>query len=102
VLAEVSPGRCRSLGEVPVQEDGSFMAEVPADTPLGFEALNQEGEILRRVEPVVWVRPGENRSCTGCHAAHNRAPHNHRPLAVYADVPCLRTEPGPSQAQKTP
>ena len=94
--------RAPRAGEVPVQEDGSFMAEVPADTPLGFEALNQEGEILRRVEPVVWVRPGENRSCTGCHAAHNRAPHNHRPLAVYADVPCLRTEPGPSQAQKTP
>lgn len=100
VLAEVSPGRCRSLGEVPVQEDGSFMAEVPADLPLGFEALNQEGEVLRRVEPVVWVRPGENRSCTGCHAAHNRAPHNHRPLAVYAIVPCLRAEPEPSHTAK--
>ena len=99
VLAEVSLGRCRSLGEVPVQADGSFMAEVPADTPLGFEALNQEGEILRRVEPVFWVRPGENRSCIGCHAAHNRAPHNHRPLAVNTAVACLRVEPGPSQAQ---
>jgi hypothetical protein len=102
VLAEVSPGRCRSLGEVPVQEDGSFMAEVPADTPLGFEALSQEGEVLRRVEPVIWVRPGENRSCTGCHAGHNRAPHNHRPLAVYAGVPCLRAEPEPSLAKKVP
>ena len=102
VLAEVSSGRCRSLGEVPVQEDGSFMAEVPADTPLGFEALNQEGGVLRRVEPVIWVRPGENRSCTGCHAGHNRAPHNHRPLAVYAAVPCLSAEPQPSQAQKAP
>jgi Hydrazine synthase alpha subunit middle domain len=99
VLAEVSPGRCRSLGEVPVQEDGSFMAEIPADIPLGFEALNREGEVVRRVEPVVWVRPGENRACTGCHAAHNRAPHNHRPLAVYAAVPCLPAEPEPSQAQ---
>jgi hypothetical protein len=99
VLAEGSPGRCRSLGEVPVQEDGSFMAEVPADLPLGFEALGQQGQVLRRVEPIIWVRPGENRSCTGCHAAHNRAPHNHRPLAVYAPVPCLRAEPEPSQAQ---
>jgi hypothetical protein len=102
VLAEVSLGRCRSLGEVPVQEDGSFMAEVPADTPLGFEALNHEGGVLRHVEPVIWVRPGENRSCTGCHAGHNRAPHNHRPLAVYAGVPCLRAEPEPRQAQKAP
>jgi len=102
VLAELAPGRCRTLGEVPVQSDGSFMAEVPADTPLGFEALNQEGEVLRRVEPIVWVRPGENRSCTGCHAAHNRAPHNHRPLAVYATVPCLGAEAELSQAPKAP
>jgi hypothetical protein len=100
VLGEVAPGRCRALGEVPVQEDGSFMAEIPADMPLGFEALDQQRQVLRRVEPIVWVRPGENRSCTGCHAAHNRAPHNHRPLAVYAPVPCLRAEPEPSQAQK--
>ena len=99
VLAGVSPGRCRSLGEVPVQNDGSFMAEVPADMPLGFEALDQQGRVLRRVEPIIWVRPGENRSCTGCHAAHNRAPHNHRPLAVYAPVPRLRAEAEPSQAQ---
>jgi hypothetical protein len=101
VLAEVSPGRCRSLGEVPVQQDGSFMAEIPADMPLGFEALDQEGGVLRRVEPIVWVRPGENRSCTGCHAAHNRAPHNRRPLAVYAAVPCLRAEPEPSRVQES-
>ncbi len=99
VLGELALGGCRSLGEVPVQEDGSFMAEVPADLPLGFEALDQQGRVLRRIEPMVWVRPGENRSCTGCHAAHNRAPHNHRPLAVYAPVPVLRWEPEPSVAR---
>ena len=99
VLAEVSAGHCRSLGEVVVQEDGSFMAEVPADMALGFEALGQQGQVLRRVEPIMWVRPGENRSCTGCHAAHNRAPHNHRPLALDAPVPCLRVEPEPSPVQ---
>ncbi len=100
VLTGVAPGRCRALGEVRVQDDGSFMAEVPADIPLGFEALDTQGQVLRRVEPILWVRPGENRSCTGCHAAHNRAPHNHRPLAVYAPVPCLGREPEASLAQK--
>ncbi|MGO8675696.1 MAG: hypothetical protein ACLQVX_07475 [Limisphaerales bacterium] len=102
VLAGVAPGRCRVLGELPVQDDGSFMVEVPADMPLGFEALDTQGQVLRRVEPILWVRPGENRSCTGCHAAHNRAPHNHRPLAVYAPVPCLGREPEASLAQKAP
>jgi Hydrazine synthase alpha subunit middle domain/WD40-like Beta Propeller Repeat len=75
------------LGEVDVQADGSFMAEVPADVPLGFEALDEQGQVIRREPPSIWVRSGENRSCVGCHAAHNRAPHNHRPLAVRVPVP---------------
>ncbi len=93
VLAERTPGVSRVLGEVAVQPDGSFMAEVPADLPLGFEALDAQGRVLRRVDPMIWVRPGENRSCLGCHPAHNHAPHNHRPLAVREPVPRLGPEP---------
>jgi hypothetical protein len=89
VLAGSRAGALGVLGEVPVQPDGSFMAEVPADVPLGFEALDEQGRVLRRVAPVVWVRPGENRSCIGCHEPHNRSPHNQRPLAVRAPVPFL-------------
>jgi hypothetical protein len=82
VLAQTSPGNISVLGEVPVQTDGSFLAEVPADVPIGFEALDENGRVLRREAPMIWVRPAENRSCVGCHEPHNRAPHNHRPLAV--------------------
>jgi hypothetical protein len=82
VLAQTSPGNISALGEVPVQADGSFLAEVPADVPIGFEALDENGRVLRREAPMIWVRPAENRSCVGCHEPHNRAPHNHRPLAV--------------------
>lgn len=89
VLVETSPGKARALGEVLVQADGSFMAEVPADVPIGFEALDENGRVLRRKAPMLWVRPGENRSCIGCHEPRNRSPHNHRPLAVSAPVPCL-------------
>lgn len=92
VTAEISPGIAQALGEVPVQADGSFLVEVPADTPLGFEVIGQDGRILRRQPTLVWVRPGENRSCIGCHEPPNRAPHNHRPLAVNAPVPCLSLE----------
>ncbi len=93
VLAERAPGVTVPIGEVPVQSDGSFMAEVPADRPLGFEALDADGRVLRHVDPMIWVRPGENRACLGCHAGHNRAPHNHRPLAVRVPVPRLGLEP---------
>jgi hypothetical protein len=93
------PESCRVLGEVPVQEDGSFMAEVPADVLLGFEALDEQGQVLRRESPSIWLRPGENRSCVGCHARHNRAPHNDRPLAVKLPVPNL-AEPVPHTLAK--
>jgi hypothetical protein len=89
VLGEASPGNVHALGEVPVQADGSFLAEVPADVPLGFEALDENGRVLRREAPMLWVRPGENRSCIGCHEPRNRSPQNHRPLAVSVPVPCL-------------
>ena len=89
VLAETSPGNICALGEVPVQADGSFLAEVPADVPLGFESLDENGRVLRHEAPMLWVRPAENRSCVGCHEPRNRAPHNHRPLAVNVPITCL-------------
>jgi hypothetical protein len=82
-------GQVRSIGEVPLETDGSFMATVPIDVPLGFEALDAKGQILRQTPPVVWVRAGENRSCIGCHEPHGRSPRNHRPLAPRRPTPCL-------------
>jgi Hydrazine synthase alpha subunit middle domain len=76
-----------ALGEVTLQADGSFMAEVPADMPLGFETLDDQGHVLQRLPPTLWVRPGENRSCIGCHEPYNHSPRNIRPLA--ATVPSV-------------
>jgi hypothetical protein len=98
VVAEPAPDKLSMLGEIPVQADGSFMAEVPADIPLGLEALDDQGHVLRHLSPTIWVRPGENRSCIGCHEPSNHAPPNHRPLAVRAPVPRLTLE-NPSLAQ---
>jgi hypothetical protein len=86
VLAETSPGNICALGEVPVQTDGSFLAEVPANVPLGFETLDENDRVLRREAPMPWVRPAENRSCIGCHEPRNHSPHNHRPLAVSVPI----------------
>jgi len=89
VFTNGSSGHERLLGEVEVQPDGSFMAEVPADLPLGFEAIDEHGTVLRREPPLVWVRPGENRACIGCHEQHNHSPRNLRPLAVRVVPPRL-------------
>jgi hypothetical protein len=93
VFTKSSSGNERLLGEVEVQADGSFMAEVPADIPLGFEAADELGTVLRREPPLIWLRPGENRSCIGCHEFHNHSPRNLRPLAVRVPVPRLVLPP---------
>jgi len=100
VLAGGSHGATSSLGEVTLRDDGSFLAEVPADTPLGFESLDADGRVLHRLEPSIWVRPGENRSCLGCHAPYNRSPRNLRPTAAFFP-PVPLTEQGKALAQKT-
>ncbi|MBL9134837.1 MAG: PD40 domain-containing protein [Verrucomicrobiales bacterium] len=70
------------LGETPLAADGSFLVEVPADIPLGFDLLDPAKQVVRRCPPSVWTRPGENRACIGCHEPHSTAPDNLRPLAV--------------------
>jgi len=101
VLVETSPGNVRVLGEVPVQADGSFLADVPADVPIGFESLDETGRVLRREAPMLWVRPAENRSCIGCHEPRNRSPHNQRPLAVNVPVTRLTMQELGSEPRKS-
>lgn len=92
-------GSARALGEVPLAADGSFLAEVPADVPLGIQALDEQGRVVRELAPWIWVRPGENRACIGCHEPHGMAPRNHRPLAVKA--PPVRLAPPAALAEST-
>ena len=101
VLAEAPAGNVHALGEVPMQADGSFLAEVPADVPIGFESLDESGRVLHREAPMLWVRPAENRSCIGCHEPRNRSPHNHRPLAVSVPVTCLTLKNSGSESKKS-
>jgi len=101
MLAGSGQGPTRDLGEVSLRADGSFLAEVPADTPLGFESLDADGRVLHRLAPALWVRPGENRSCPGCHEPYNRSPRNLRPIAA-SFPPVLLTEKPQTVAQKAP
>ncbi|MCU0981880.1 MAG: hypothetical protein MUF25_22235, partial [Pirellulaceae bacterium] len=86
VTSPDADGGTKSLGDVPLRPDGSFMAEVPADRPLGFESLDESGTVIHRLPPYLWVRAGENRTCIGCHEPSNRSPRNLRPLAVNQPV----------------
>ncbi len=62
------------LGTVPIAPDGSFSVEVPADVPLALQAVDAEGRSELNEMSWIYVRPGEVRSCTGCHEPRQAAP----------------------------
>ncbi len=72
----------RILGTVPVAEDGSAMFEVPADTALFFEALDENYMDIRRMRSFTSLRPGETASCIGCHEDYDSVPANQPPAAL--------------------
>jgi len=83
VLAlDPATGKENSLGEPPVEQDGSFYIAVPADRPVRFELLNAEGKVARAQQSWIWARPGEERGCVGCHEDRAVAPENRWPLAL--------------------
>jgi hypothetical protein len=86
--------RTRILGTVPLHRDGSFYVEVPADTPVRFELLDEEGRMLVHETEFNSVRPGESKGCMGCHESRKSAAPNQRPMAMSdAPTPALR-QPG--------
>lgn len=62
------------LGTVPLLADGSFAVEVPADTPIAFQAVDAEGRAELNEMSWIFVRPGETRGCVGCHQPREEAP----------------------------
>jgi hypothetical protein len=71
----------RLIGEAPVEADGSFNVEVPADTPLLLQALDARGLALANCG-WIWVKPKEKRGCIGCHEDPERIPENEYVLAL--------------------
>lgn len=64
----------RILGTVPVEEDGSAMFRVPANTPLAVQPLDANGRAVQVMRSWFTVMPGEVRSCVGCHEAPHELP----------------------------
>jgi hypothetical protein len=57
----------RVIGTVPVEADGSACFQVPADTAVYFQALDERHMEIRRMRSMVSLKAGELRGCTGCH-----------------------------------
>lgn len=57
------------IGYSEIEPDGSFKIEVPADTPIALSALDSEGRAFQIHTNWIQVRPGEVRTCNGCHSS---------------------------------
>ncbi|UCE62220.1 MAG: hypothetical protein JSU63_11010 [Phycisphaerales bacterium] len=71
----------RLLGIVPVEEDGSFHIELPADVPVQLQTLDANGMALRTCG-WIWVKHREPRGCIGCHEDPELTPENRFVQAV--------------------
>ncbi len=74
--------KVKVLGTAPLEKDGSFFLQAPGDSPLKFELLNAQGDVVRKENGWMWARSGEQRICVGCHAGPERAPDNAVPAVL--------------------
>jgi hypothetical protein len=75
-------GRALTMGTAPVEADGSFFVQTPADKPIRFALLDEKGVVLRQEHGWFWIRSGEQRICVGCHAGPERASENRVPAVL--------------------
>ena len=61
------------LGYGVVEPDGSFKLQVPADIPLALQVVDAEGRAFQTHTNWIQVRPGERRTCDGCHSPRRGA-----------------------------
>jgi len=65
----------RILSEVPVEGDGSFNVEIPANIPIELQIVDADGMALRSCG-WIWAKNHEPRGCIGCHEDGELTPEN--------------------------
>jgi len=81
------------LGTVPVEADGSAHFQVPVDTSVYFQLLDENFMELRRMRSFISFQPGETRGCVGCHESKSVAPPPKAGLMATAREPSIPTPP---------
>jgi len=64
----------RLIGRVPVSADGSAYFRLPANRPVLFLAMDQNGHCVKRMHSFTSVMPGEHTVCIGCHEERTLTP----------------------------
>jgi hypothetical protein len=73
----------RVLGTAPLAADGSFFVEAPADRLMHFQVLDSDRRVLGNQLTWIYPRPGETKSCVGCHENPHTTTGGNNPLASH-------------------
>ena len=71
----------RIVGYGVEEPDGSFRLKVPADIALGVAVVDSNGRAIQTHTNWLQVRPGETRTCNGCHSPRRGGALNSVPIA---------------------
>ncbi|MGA9064253.1 MAG: hypothetical protein ACLP6W_08960 [Bryobacteraceae bacterium] len=82
----------RLLGDLDLDDDGSFHLLVPPNTPIQLQIVDRDGMALR-TSAWIWAKNKENRGCIGCHEDGERTPDNVFAKALSHDAADLMLPP---------
>jgi hypothetical protein len=90
-------------GVVPVETDGSAHFLVPADRSIFLQALDENYMEVQRQRTYINYRPGESRTCIGCHEPYGSAPAaaGKVPLAMKRKASIAGPQPGEKTGRRT-
>ena len=71
----------RIIGTVDIEADGSCCFEMPANTPISVQPLDEKGRAVQLMRSWIVGMPGERVSCTGCHEDNRSSIHTKRTIA---------------------
>lgn len=84
----------RQLGTVPVEEDGSVIFKIPANTPVSIQPIDKNGAAIQLMRSWLTGQPGEVVSCVGCHEDQNQIPVPKRVMASQRAPHAIKTVEG--------
>lgn len=88
----------RMLGTVPVEEDGSVIFKIPANTPVSIQPLDKDGVAVQWMRSWLTGQPGEMVSCVGCHENQNQIVIPKRVIASQKEPHALTPPEGGSRS----
>jgi formylglycine-generating enzyme required for sulfatase activity len=83
------------IGTTPVEQDGSAIFKIPANMPIAFQTLDDEGRAVQLMRSWVTAMPGEFMSCLGCHESPSQAASLRMPIASHKQPSKLDNWYGP-------